>query len=149
MQPGRAQTSSLGVPPLLLAVWVGWVAQLRPTHGVWFVVTCPSANLGAHVCALSMALWRSFTGVRTRFLLCAVFLAAWRLFTLGSAWCVVCTVFWTSWRLITAVCASCVACAVFLASLRLFISAAARFVLCAVSVATRVSALGVSCLRCP
>ena len=34
MQPGRAQTSSLGVPLLPLAWWVGRVAPVRPTLGV-------------------------------------------------------------------------------------------------------------------
>ena len=66
MQPGRARTSSLGVPPLLPARWVGWVAQVRPTHGVWFVVARPSGALGAHVCALSWAAWLLFPGVPVR-----------------------------------------------------------------------------------
>ena len=43
MQPGRARTSGLGVLPLLLARWVGWVAPVRPTHGV-LVLSCPSTN---------------------------------------------------------------------------------------------------------
>ena len=38
MQPGRARTSGLGVPPLLLARWVSWVAPVRTTHGVLMVV---------------------------------------------------------------------------------------------------------------
>ena len=62
MQPGRAQTSGLGVPPLLLARWVGWVAPVRPTHGV-LVLSCPSAALRVHVCAVSWATWVLFTGV--------------------------------------------------------------------------------------
>ena len=49
MQPGRARTSGLRVPPLLLAPWVGWVAPVRPTHGM-LVPSCPSAALGVHVC---------------------------------------------------------------------------------------------------
>ena len=44
MQPGRARTSGLGVPLLPLAWWVGWVAPVRPTHGV-LVLSCPSAAL--------------------------------------------------------------------------------------------------------
>ena len=35
MQLGRARTSCLGVPPLLLACWVSWVAPLRRTLRVW------------------------------------------------------------------------------------------------------------------
>ena len=59
-----ARTNGLGVPPLLLARWIGWVAPVRPTHGKLFVVSRPSAVLGAHVCAVSVATWRLFTGVR-------------------------------------------------------------------------------------
>ena len=44
MQPGRARTSSLGVPLLPLARWVGWVAPVCPTHGV-LVLSCPPAAL--------------------------------------------------------------------------------------------------------
>ena len=33
----------LGVPPLLLARWVGWGTPVRPTHGLWFVVARPWA----------------------------------------------------------------------------------------------------------
>ena len=44
MQPGRAGTSSLGVPLLPLARWVGWVAPVCPTHGV-LVLSCPPAAL--------------------------------------------------------------------------------------------------------
>ena len=84
MQPGRARTSGLGVPLLPLAQWVGWVAPVRPTHGV-LVLSCPSAAL--HVCsvlgrlapvhrcartvccvasAVSSATWLLFTGVLAR-----------------------------------------------------------------------------------
>ena len=62
MQPGRALTSGLGVPPLLLARWVGWVAPVRPTHGV-LVLSCPSAALRVHVCAVSLATCLLFTGL--------------------------------------------------------------------------------------
>ena len=81
MQPGRAQTSSLGVPLLPLALWVGWVAPVRPTHQV-LVLSCPSAALRVcsvlgrlapvHRCAravccvasaVSWATWLLFTGV--------------------------------------------------------------------------------------
>ena len=58
MQPGRARTSRLEVPPLLLAWWVGWVAPVRLTYGVQFVVSRPSAALRAHVCEVSTAPWR-------------------------------------------------------------------------------------------
>ena len=62
MQPGWARTSGLGVPPPLLAQLVGWAAPMRPTHGV-LVLSCPSAALGVHVCAVSWATGLLFTGV--------------------------------------------------------------------------------------
>ena len=84
MQPGRARTSGLGVPLLPLAQWVGWVAPVRPTHGV-LVLSCPSAALrvcsvlgrwapvhrrARAVCcvasAVSWATWLPFTGVLAR-----------------------------------------------------------------------------------
>ena len=89
MQPGRARTSGLGVPLLPLAGWVGWVAPLRPTHGV-LVLSYPSASV--HVCgvpghlapvhrcarvvsfasAVSWATWLLFTGVLARCVLLRV-----------------------------------------------------------------------------
>ena len=84
MQPGGARTSGLGVPLLPLARWVGWVAPVRPTHGV-LVLSCPSAALRVcsvlgrwapvHRCAcavccgasaVSWASWLLFTGVLAR-----------------------------------------------------------------------------------
>ena len=84
MQPGRARTSSLGVPLLPLARWVGWVAPVCPTHGV-LVLSCPPAALRVcgvlglpapvHRCSCSVccvacaASWASrllFTGVPAR-----------------------------------------------------------------------------------
>ena len=84
MQPGRARTSGFGVPLLPLARWVGWVAPVRPTHGV-LVLSCPSAALRVcsvlgrwapvHRCAravccgasaVSWASWLLFTGVLAR-----------------------------------------------------------------------------------
>ena len=84
MQPGRARTSSLGVPLLPLARWVGWVAPVCPTHGV-LVLFCPPAALRVcgvlglpapvHRCACSVccvacaASWASrllFTGAPAR-----------------------------------------------------------------------------------
>ena len=84
MQPGRARTSGLGVPLLPLAQWVGWVAPVRPTHGV-LVFSCPTAALRVcsvlgrlapvHRCArtvccvasaVSWATWLLFTGVLAR-----------------------------------------------------------------------------------
>ena len=84
MQPGRAGTSGLGVPLLPLARWVGWVAPVRPTHGV-LVLSCPSAALRVcsvlgrwapvHRCsravccgasAVSWASWLLFIGVLAR-----------------------------------------------------------------------------------
>ena len=72
------------VPLLPLARWVGWVAPVRPTHGV-LVLSCPSAALrvcsvlgrlapvhrsARAVCcvvsALSWATWLLFTGVLAR-----------------------------------------------------------------------------------
>ena len=91
MKPGRAWTSSLAVPPLLLARWVGWVARVHPTDWVRFVVSCPSSALRARVCAVSTTTWRLFTGVR--------------------AWCVLCVrcaVSWASGLLFTGVLAQCV-----------------------------------------
>ena len=79
MQPGRARTSGLGVPPLLLARWVSWVAPVRQTHGV-LVLSRPSAALPVHVCAISWATWLLFTGVPAR----CVVLRVWRLGPLGS-----------------------------------------------------------------
>ena len=90
MQPGRARTSGLGVPLLPLARWVGWVAPVRPTHGV-LVLSCPSAALRVcavlgrlnpvHRCAravccvasaVSCATWLLFTGVLARCVLLRV-----------------------------------------------------------------------------
>ena len=84
MQPGRARTSSLGVPLLPLARWVGWVAPVCPTHGV-LVLSCPPTALRVcgvlglpapvHRCARSVCCvgcavsWASrllFTGVPAR-----------------------------------------------------------------------------------
>ena len=65
MQPGRARTTGLGVPPLLLAWWVSWVAPVHPTHGV-LVPSRSSAALGVHVCAVSWATWLLFTCVTAR-----------------------------------------------------------------------------------
>ena len=65
MQPGRAGTSGLGVPPLPLARLVGWVAPVCPTHGVW-ILSCLSAALHGHVCALSWPTWLPFTSVPAR-----------------------------------------------------------------------------------
>ena len=84
MQPGRAQTSGLGVPLLPLVRWVGRVTQVCPTHGVLFL-SCPSAALCVHgvpgllapvhrcaravccvVSAVSWATWLLFAGVPAR-----------------------------------------------------------------------------------
>ena len=87
MQPGRARTSSLGVPLLPLARWVGWVAPVCPTHGV-LVLSCPPAALRVcgvlghlapvHRCARSVCCFA-----------CAVSWASWLLFTDAPARCVV------------------------------------------------------------
>ena len=78
MQPGRAPTSSLGVPLLPLARWVGWVAPVCPTHGV-LVPSCVCGVLGLpapvhrcarSVCCVACAVSRAsrllFTGVPAR-----------------------------------------------------------------------------------
>ena len=98
MQPGRARTSGLGVPLLPLARWVGWVAPVRPTHGL-LVLSFPSAALRVcsvlgrlapvHRCAravccvasaVSWATWLLFTGVLAR----CVVLRVWCPGPLGS-----------------------------------------------------------------
>ena len=87
MQPGRARTSGLGVPLLPLARWVGWVALVRPTHGV-LVLSCPSAAL--RVCSVP-GRWAPVHR-RARAVCCgasAVSWASWLLFTGVLARCVV------------------------------------------------------------
>ena len=86
MQPGRARTSGLGVPLLPLARWVGWVAPVRPTHGV-LVLSCPSAAL--RVCSV---LGRLAPVHRCACAVC----------------CVASAVFWATWLLFTGVLARCV-----------------------------------------
>ena len=54
MVTDAARTSGPGVPPLPLPRWVSWVAPVRPTHGV-LVLSCHSAALRVHVCAVSWA----------------------------------------------------------------------------------------------
>ena len=133
MQPGRARTSGLGVAPLLLARCVGLVAPVRPTHEV-LVLSCPSAALRVHVCAVSWATWLLFTGVPAR----CVVLLVWCPGPLGSCspvcplgvlfclcgvlghlapvhqcalsvCCFACAVSWATWLLFTGVSARCVA----------------------------------------
>ena len=86
MQPGRARTSSLGVPLLPLARWVGWVAPVCPTHGV-LVLSCPPAAL--RVCGV--------LGLPAPVHRCA-----------RSVCCVACAVSWASRLLFTGVPARCV-----------------------------------------
>ena len=108
MQPCRARTSGLGVTPLLLARCVGCVSPVRRTHGVWFVVSRPSAALGARVCAVSTVPWRLFTGCAPSVFLCAVSVATWRLFTGVRAWSVLCAVSLATWLVFTGVPPRCV-----------------------------------------
>ena len=103
---------------------------VRPIHGVWFAVICPSAVLGVYVFAVSLAPWPSLTGVRTRSMLCAVSFASCPLFT---AWCVVFTVSVASHRWVNGVCAS--------SNVR---AMSLGFGLC-----SPVCALGVLCVWCP
>ena len=86
MQPGRARTSSLGVPLLPLARWVGWIAPVCPTHGV-LVLSCPPAAL--RVCGV--------LGLRAPVHRCA-----------RSVCCVGCAVSWASRLLFSGVPARCV-----------------------------------------
>ena len=86
MQPGRARTSSLGVPLLPLARWVGWVAPVCPTHRV-LVLSCPPTAL--RVC--------SVLGLPAPVHRCAC-----------SVCCVGCAVSWASRLLFTGVPARCV-----------------------------------------
>ena len=53
-------------PLLLLAPCVRWVAPVRPTNRVWFVVSRPSAAPCARLCAVSWATWLLFAGVLAR-----------------------------------------------------------------------------------
>ena len=109
MQPGRAQTRGLGVPLLLLAPWVGWVAPVRPTHGVRSVVSRPSAALGVHVCAVSTAPW-CCSPMRAHAVLCVRVLG--HLAPLHrcarSVLCVGGAVSWATWLLFTCVLSRCV-----------------------------------------
>ena len=93
MQPGRARTSGLGVPLLPLARWVGWVAPVRPTLGLWFVAPCSSAALGACAPASSGASWRVFIGAHALCVLCVVSVATWRVLPM-CALCVACVYCW-------------------------------------------------------
>ena len=81
MQLCRARTSGLGVPPLLLARWVGWVAPVHPTHGV-LVLSCPSRPTCARVCGVLGHLAPVHRCARSvRCFACAVSWAPWLLFT--------------------------------------------------------------------
>ena len=87
MQPGRARTSGLEVPLLPLARWVGWVAPVRPTHGV-LVLSCPSAAL--RVCSVLGCLAPVHRCARAVCCVAsAVSWATWLLFTVVLARCVV------------------------------------------------------------
>ena len=87
MEPGRARTSGPGVPLLPLARWVGWVAPVRPTHGV-LVLSCPSAAL--RVCSVlgHLAPVHRFA-CSVHCVVCAVSWATWLPFTSAPARCVV------------------------------------------------------------
>ena len=110
MPPGRRRTSGLGVPLLLLAPQVGWVAPVRPTLGLWFVAPYPCAAPGVFAFAVSGASWRLFTGARALCVLFAVSVATWHLFTGARALYVLCAVSVATWCLSTgarAVCGTC------------------------------------------
>ena len=177
MQPGRARTSSLGVPLLPLARWVGWVAPVCPTHGV-LVLSCPPAALRVcgvlglpapvHRCACSVccvacaASWASrllFTGVPAR----CVVLRVRRPGPPGSCspvcplgvLCCVCGVLGLPAPVHRCACSvCCVACAASWASRLLFTGAPARCVVLRVrrpgppGSCSPVCALGVLCCVC-
>ena len=108
MQPGQARTSGLGVPPPLLARWVGWVAPVRPSQWV-LVLSCPSAALRVLVCAVSWATWLLLTGVPASCVVLPVRCPG----PLGSScarWvcCFAFAVSWATWLLLTGVPARCV-----------------------------------------
>ena len=132
MQRGRASTSGLGVPPLLLARWVGWVAPVGPTHGV-LVLSRPSAALRVHVCTVSWATWLLLTGEPARCVVlrvrcpgplgscspvCTPGVLCRMLHVLGhlapvqrsarSVRCLACGVSWATWLLLTDVPTRCV-----------------------------------------
>ena len=158
MQPGRARTSGPGVPLLPLARWVGWVAPVRPTHGV-LVLSCPSAALRVcsvlgHLapvhrcarvvcgvaCAVSWATWLLFTGVLARWVVlrvrCPEPLGSRSPVRLLGVLCCVCGVLGHSapvHRCASSVC--CVACAVSWATWLLLTGVPAWF--------------AVFCVRCP
>ena len=90
MQPGRGQTSGLGVPLLQLDRVVGWVTPVRLTLGVCSGVSCPFAAPGACASAVSRPTWRLFTGEHTLCVPCAMSAAAWYLFTGVRAVCGTC-----------------------------------------------------------
>ena len=100
MQPGRARTSGLGVPLLPLARWVGWVAPVRPTHGVLVLrVRCPGPP-GSCSPVCTPCVWCCVYGVlglRAPVHRCA-----------RSVCGVACTVSWASRLLFTGVHALCV-----------------------------------------
>ena len=108
MQPGRAWTSGLRLPPLLLARWVGWVAPVRLTDGVWFVVSRPSVALRAQF-PRPLASCSPVCSLGALCCVCAV---------LGhlppvhrcarSVCCVACAVSWATWLLFTGAHARCV-----------------------------------------
>ena len=85
MQPGRAQTSGLGVPLLLLARWVSRLAPVCPAHGV-LVPSCPSSALCVRgVQGLLAPVHRCARAVCC--VVSAVSWATWLLFTGVPAWC--------------------------------------------------------------
>ena len=133
MHLGRAETSGLRVPPLLLARWVGWVTPVSLSHGFWLVIARPAVPLGAHVCAVSWATWLLFTSVPARCVVsrvqcpgplgfcspvCPLGVLSCVCSVLGhlapvnrcarSVCCVVCAVSWATWVLFTSVLAWCV-----------------------------------------
>ena len=111
MQPGRARTSGLGMPPLLLARWVGWVASCvrpmrcwifpvpRPPY-LYTCVRCPGPlNSCSPVCPLGALI--CLCGVLGH--LAPVHWCA------RPVCCVACAMSWATWVLFTGVPARCVA----------------------------------------
>ena len=126
MQPGRARTSGPGVPLLPLARWVGWVAPVRPTHGVLVLslgrptcVQCPEP-LGPCSPVCPRGLWCCVCGVQGSCLpVCSLGVLCCVCGILGhlapvhrcARWVcfVACAVSWATWVLFTGAPARCVA----------------------------------------
>ena len=102
------RTAALGLLPLLLARWVGWVTPVHQTHGVWFVFSCPPAALHER-CPGPLG---SCSPVCSPGALCCVCRVMCHLAPVhrcaGSLRCVMCVVSWATWLLFTGLLVRCV-----------------------------------------